>query len=104
MNLSKMNILWLFMFVCLHLDKQPTMTKCAFQYDVHQAQPKLKFNFDKDVQEKLGQQDHLVQWVPPGPQGVRGEPGVCECDENEIERLRNSVQELKGIPRNLHLF
>ena len=53
---------------------------------------------------KLGQRDHLVQWVTPGPQGVRGEPGVCECDENEIERLRNSVQELKGIPRNLHLF
>ena len=34
---------------------------------------------------------------PPGPRGVRGQPGVCECDENEIERLRNSIQELQGI-------
>ena len=41
---------------------------------------------------------------PRGPQGVRGEPGVCECDENEIEPLRNSVKELEDIPRNLYLF
>ena len=41
---------------------------------------------------------------PPGPQGIRGQPGVCECNENEIERLRNSIQELKGIIRKLYVL
>ena len=41
---------------------------------------------------------------PPGPQGVRGQPGVCECDDNEIERLRNSIQELKDIIIKLYIF
>ena len=45
---------------------------------------------------KIGPAGPSGQLGPPGPQGVRGQPGVCKCDENEIERLRNSIQEVQG--------